>query len=170
MPLYVPLPTGDVAAAVWAYVTRRLTNLDDVRAARIDNLDAPISGIASTLKPVIDAIIPALSLTKDAEGTILADGSEQTIVDKVSTSPFKTQALVNLVNLALGDSVTLKEYTKLSSGGTLRLVTSTTFTGVQAEPIAIFLLKNAIYEYKVTLQQTLGTYRNFEYANLVGVT
>jgi len=231
MPLSIPTPLGDISAAVWTYLpNRRLTNLADVRAALIDNLDvllssresevnalarytallaavgaiptnpelatdprlnnldatissrepstdprltnldAPISGIASTLKPIIDAIIPALSLTKDAEGSVTADGTEQTVVDKVSTSPFKAQAIVNLSNLAGGDSVVLKEYTKTSSGGALGLVTSTTFTGPQGEPIAIFLLKNAIYEYKVTLQQTLGTYRNFAYVHLVGVT
>ncbi len=45
---FSPSPAGPTAAEVWAYATRLLTNLSDVRAARIDNLDAPISGIPTT--------------------------------------------------------------------------------------------------------------------------
>lgn len=44
---YTP-PAGASASDIWAYATRLLTNLSDVRAARIDNLDAPISGIPTT--------------------------------------------------------------------------------------------------------------------------
>jgi len=50
MPSYPPqgggFPPADIAASVWAYVTRKITNLDDTRAARIDNLDALISSRA----------------------------------------------------------------------------------------------------------------------------
>lgn len=40
MPLSVPVPASETAAAVWAYVTRLLTNLDNIRAARIDEITA----------------------------------------------------------------------------------------------------------------------------------
>jgi len=40
MPLSYPVPASETAAAVWAYVTRLLTNLDNIRAARIDEITA----------------------------------------------------------------------------------------------------------------------------------
>jgi len=43
VPLNIPQPTSVVAEAVWANIVRTLTNLSDVRATRIDNLDALIS-------------------------------------------------------------------------------------------------------------------------------
>lgn len=39
------IPDAPSAATIWAYATRRLTNLSDERAAKIDNLDAKISDI-----------------------------------------------------------------------------------------------------------------------------
>lgn len=51
MPLHVPTPfptSVDIAEAVWLHTpNRRLTNIDDVRAARIDNLDDLISSRSS---------------------------------------------------------------------------------------------------------------------------
>jgi len=52
VPLHVSkdLPETSIAA-IWAYVARLLTNLDNVRAARIDNLDV----LLSTREPANDA-------------------------------------------------------------------------------------------------------------------
>lgn len=52
MPLHVPTPISAIAAGVWSYLpNRRLTNIDDVRAALIDNLDV----LLSTREPANDA-------------------------------------------------------------------------------------------------------------------
>jgi len=134
---------GDISAAVWAYSPRRLTNLNDVRAARIDRI---------------------IGLEVEADGTLTADGTQQTIYDKSSTKPFKAQLLLDVANLALGDSVEVIEWVKVLSGGTLRWCTRTRFTGVQEEPIAVLLSKVLTYEYKVTLQQVTGTYRSFDWS------
>jgi len=136
-------PPGDISAAVWTYVTRRLTNLDDVRAARIDNI---------------------LALKVEADGTLTANGTQQTIIDKTTTIPFKAQLLLDLFNLTVGDSVEVIEWIKVLSGGVLRRCTTTRFTGVQEEPIAVFFNKVLTVEYKVTLQQISGTYRSFPWS------
>jgi len=108
-----------------------------------------------------------LTLKIDTTGTVTADGLEDTIIDKVLGSPFKGQLILDLSNLGSRDSIIVKEYTKITSTGSLQLLTSTTFTAVQAEPAAVFLVKNLAYEHKITLQQVLGTYRTFPYTYYV---
>lgn len=108
-----------------------------------------------------------MSLKIDTSGSLTADGLEDTIIDKVLGIAFKGQLSLDLSNLGGGDSIIVKEYTKITSSGSLRLLTSTTFTGVQAEPTAVFLVKNLAYEHKVTLQQILGTLRTFSYTYFV---
>jgi hypothetical protein len=113
----------------------------------------------------VSVIVPCLKI--DTQGLLTADGAEDTVVDKVLATAFKGQLNIDLSNLAFGDTIILKEYTKASSGGPLNLVTSTTFTGVQAQPIAVFLVKGLAYEHKITLQQTLGTFKSFTFTYFV---
>lgn len=107
-------------------------------------------------------------LKVDSFGTITADGTEQTVVDKISTTPFKATLEVDLSNLGLAaDEVLLKEYLKVSPTGVLRMSTLSDFLGPQAEPIPVTFKKDLCYEYKVTLQQTGGVNRTFDYVFLV---
>lgn len=49
---------GATPAEVWAYATRRITNIDDARAAKIDNLDQTISQVKADIlvEPATDKI------------------------------------------------------------------------------------------------------------------
>ena len=106
----------------------------------------------------------AVALKVEADGTLTADGTQQTVYDKSATKPFKAQVLLDLSALSIGDSIEVIEWIKVLSGGTLRRCTTTRFTGVQGEPIAVFLNKVLTYEYKVTLQQIAGSYRSFPWS------
>lgn len=109
--------------------------------------------------------ITVSALKVEADGTLTADGTVQTVYDKVATKPFKAQVLIDLSNLSIGDSVDIVEWIKVLSGGTLRKCTTTRFTGVQGESIAVFLNKVLTYEYEVTLQQVAGlAYRSFPWS------
>ena len=100
--------------------------------------------------------------TLNSQGTTTADGTEQTLWD-VTTSKYFT-AQVDLQNMQSGDTTVIKRYSKVRAGSTLVMEWSETYTGAQTG-------KNIIYfppwasdvEYKVTLTQTAGTFRNYDF-------
>lgn len=99
-----------------------------------------------------------------ASGSITADGTEQTVHTSVLAKAFVVE--FDLANLAAAETVRIKVYVKVLSGGTERVVfDSGNITGVQAAP-DIIRRSAAVWGpqgCKVTLQQTGGTYRAYPY-------
>ncbi len=97
------------------------------------------------------------------EGTTLADGSEQTLLSTTTLGTF--QANVGLANMQAGDTVVVRIKTKVLSTGTLRTVYEETFSDAQAAPnlIQIGVPVPSGYEFALTLEQTGGTNRNYDW-------
>jgi hypothetical protein len=104
---------------------------------------------------------PPSVLEELAVGTLTADGTEQTIVESNVTG--EIEGWIDLANMALGDSVTIKIYVKMKLNGSYRLYDSTTYSDVQTYPAIHIVKVPSKYGFKVTLQQTAGTYKNFDY-------
>jgi hypothetical protein len=95
-----------------------------------------------------------------AKGTIVADGSEQVVME-VSGS-VRVSGYISLANMEAGDTVIIKQYMKLLNGEYKRYA-SETYTGAQENPIVYITPKELASAIKVTLQQTSGTYKTFDY-------
>ena len=175
------------AQQVWEYTARILTNLSDARASKIDNLDAGISTRAPASE--YDATLTALGvsvltrapsgeydtqmgrldvavstrkgLSEESQDTLTADGSEQDVVE--ITSLGQLEGFIDLANMQSGDGITIKEYIKLKSGGTYRLYDSASYSGAQSLPALHVVKLPAKYGAKVTLEQTAGTNRDYDY-------
>jgi hypothetical protein len=93
--------------------------------------------------------------------TLTADGTEQTVIE--SSVIGEIEGWIDLANMASGDTVTIKVYVKMKSGGTYRLYDSTTYSGAQTNPAIHVVKLSAKYGFKVTFQQTAGLYRTFDY-------
>jgi len=93
--------------------------------------------------------------------TLTADGTEQTIIE--STSIGEIEGWIDLANMASGDTVIIRMYVKTKSGGTYRQYDSTTYSNAQTNPATHLIKLSAKYGFKVTLQQTAGSYRTFDY-------
>jgi hypothetical protein len=133
------VPKGATAEDVWNYVIPA----------------TPVSGSYGEKVKVI----PFLS--EVAKGTKTADGTEQ---DLVSTSGRgKYEGWIDLANMQAGDTVIIREYIKLKSGGSWRLYTTATYTDVQTEPAIHATRKLSEFGWRVTLQQTAGVYRDYDY-------
>jgi len=96
-----------------------------------------------------------------AEGTLSADGTEQDLVNVSNRG--KYEGWIDLANMQAGDTVVVKEYGKFRSGGSWRLYATTTYTGVQTECGIHATRKLFEYGWRVTLQQTGGVMRTFDY-------
>lgn len=96
-------------------------------------------------------------------GNIVTDGTEQTLVEEPGGMVSQVLGYVDLVNLAGGDTVMMKLYAKVKDGGQWRAYHEENYAGVQALPLVYVTKKPEHYGLKVTLQQTAGSYKTFEY-------
>jgi hypothetical protein len=148
------------ASDVWSYSARSLTELKG--QARIDLLgeDASFEAGTGTRKVVLDRL---LAPTSPLEGTLTADGTEQTVVDVTGTLEFNLDGYIDLSNMASGDTVVIRQFMKISSGGNYIKYAEETYSGAQSLPLLHIVTKPAVYGLKITLQQTAGTNRNYPY-------
>lgn len=98
-----------------------------------------------------------------AEGSITADGSLQTVLEVTGLgSPTKIFGWIYLTNMDVGDEVVIQTYIQDSNGNWHRHANEI-FNDAQQHP-AVYLEERAVsHGYKVLLQQTKGTYREYPY-------
>lgn len=94
------------------------------------------------------------------EGSITANGTVQTIFDVTGTKYYAFQ--IDLSNMADGDLVTVTVYLKDAQFGTYVKYVANEYDGVQDEAL-YYLAFLPAYGIKVTIQQTTGTYKSFDW-------
>jgi hypothetical protein len=104
--------------------------------------------------------VPSL-LSIIGKGTVLTDGTEQTILTYVGTAII--QGYIDLSNMQSGDEVTIRVYVKIKETGDFVLYAPETYRDEQPAPAIYMTPKLSGYAFKVTIQQTQGTYKNFDY-------
>ncbi len=109
-----------------------------------------------------------------ASGTVTATvgtapANELTLRDETANEGVVFDASVDLGNMVSGDTVEIRVYAKLLAGGTLRRVYYEKFVGSQDDepnmksPIAYVLAMTVMKEWKLTLKQTAGTARTYDW-------
>jgi hypothetical protein len=102
-----------------------------------------------------------MSLEVFAEGTLMADGSEQTLVEFAELGTL--EGYINLSNLEAGDSITIRYYLKTKKDGVYHLYHSETYSGAQTNPTVHFVKLPTKYGCKITLEQTAGAHQTLDY-------
>jgi hypothetical protein len=108
-----------------------------------------------------------MAVTSVGSGTQTATVSTEHTLD-TETTPGVYVLVADLSNLASGDTVILRLYTKYASGGTSRLAYMATYSHAQLEPNVYSIPVPVDTELIATLQQTAGTSRDF-YWNLLRI-
>lgn len=95
-------------------------------------------------------------------GSVTPGGTETTVIETDQTDDGFLECVVDLANLASGDTVVLKVYRK-TDGTNYRLLDSVTYTDAQTYPEFYTgrVWCNSRLDVKVTIQQTAGTNRAF---------
>lgn len=116
-----------------------------------------------------------MTRTVKSSGTQTATiSTEHTLLDTTADEGFIFDAAIDLGNMVAGDTVEIRVYAKLLTGGTLRRVYYAIFTGTQDdEPnqksLIIYVPAMTVAkEWKMTLKQTAGTGRNFDWTVYTG--
>jgi len=107
----------------------------------------------------------SVSLSKKKAKTIKkankhADGTEQTLLE------FEGEALVSgfvdLSEMQNGDAVIIRQYVKLWKKAEYQRYAKEEYIGIQNDPMVYLTPKRVDYAIKVTLEQTVGFFRNFD--------
>lgn len=100
----------------------------------------------------------------EAEGSQTATGGGTEDIVATINTPRVLTFVVDLTNMVGGDTVTLKVKRKVRSGDTVRVVHSETFTGIQADPIAISVPVPSPHQAIFSITQEAGTGRAFPWS------
>jgi len=94
-----------------------------------------------------------------AQGTLVANGSEQVLT--LFTELGELNGYVDLSQMQAGDSVVIRQYTRIE--GAFSQYAEESYTGAQALPSIFITTKPGDDGIRVTLQQTAGVLRQFNY-------
>lgn len=107
-----------------------------------------------------------MTLVQDGHGAFLApDNNENTIFDVTpALNNWSSQVFINA--LQSGDTITIKIYVDDVQAGTEKIMYSQSFTGPYngaGVAVGVFLFPIQCTSYKLTLQQSAGTLRTFNW-------
>lgn len=113
----------------------------------------------------IQEVVDAISTLSETGGTLLADGTEQNvvIVDAPASVFYPRKVMIDLTNMAGVDNTVVKSYYRIKAGGAYVLKDSVTYTGPQDPDLINVELEPNRHGFKVTLQQTAGVMRNYDW-------
>jgi hypothetical protein len=103
----------------------------------------------------------ASRLQPQSSGLITADGSEQTLL--LFSGLGRISGNIDLSNMQAGDTVRIRQYLQVVAGGAWRRYWMETYSGVQTDPLVYITPKESDFNVRVTLEQTAGVLRTFEY-------
>ncbi len=104
------------------------------------------------------AIAEAYSGTETVTNDEWSLTGDDTSLDAIATDGIY-QVFLELNNLAAGDVFEFKVYEKVIAGSTQRLVYSSTFSGVQGEPVFVTPSLILMHGWEMTLNKLAGTDR-----------
>jgi hypothetical protein len=135
----------------------------------ITNQSIATGAVDETVDQIHELVAAEFTL-QETGGTLLADGSEQTLY--INDNPlgcFHPRTLiVDLDNMQAGSTTVIRVYYRLNAGGGLQLWDYHTYTGADGglasnrKLISADLLPTR-FGVKITLEQTAGTYRYYDW-------
>ena len=152
--------SSHVAADIWAVVTRELTGITGT--PRTDLIGSNASFEAAVGRPAKLDVIPYFEVA--VEGSSVMDGTEKVLVEKTDDKAGLVEGMINLTPMQVGDTVVVREYMQVLSTGAYAKYAEETYSGAQTIPLLQVMTRISTHDIKVTIQQTAGTNRTFEYS------
>ena len=96
-----------------------------------------------------------------ASGTLIADGTEQTLIEYSGVA--RISGYIDLQNMESGDTIIIRYYVKFSENGEYKKYYEDSYSGAQSYPALYFAPRESYVAIKITLQQTSGAFKSFQY-------
>ena len=122
------------------------------------------SGYARIYSLLIDLNIAILTLTETG-GTLTTDGTEQNMyINNAPAGVFAPrQIFIDFTNQTAGETLVVREYYRIKSGGDLIKLSETTYAGVQDPLLKHIELKENRFGVKVTAELTAGANQDYDW-------
>lgn len=153
---------ADASTAVWSAVNRELTAFDGTPRTDLLGEDASFAAASGTRIAGIDRLANIDAFEAVTESSITMDGTEKTLVEKTDTKQAFLEGDIDLTSMASGDTIVIRQYMKIKSGGTYIKYAEETYNGAQTLPLQHVTSKVNKRSIKVTAQQTGGTNRTLD--------
>jgi len=158
-------PKQTTPKEVWEYATREITG-DSANAVR----DAVISDATripgADVHPIKTRTDSILAENAPLRGSKLMTGAEDMVVEVDRTAApavFHLEGAIDLTPMQAGDTIKIRELMMIKAAGVYVKYAEETYSGVQAIPLQELVTKPASYKLKVTIEQTAGVMRTFDY-------
>jgi hypothetical protein len=122
----------------------------------------------SSLEDIAESTLTPALIKVVKKDTIVTDGSEQTLLEYIGNIS-TIAGYIDMSNMSADDTVIVRSYVKIKEGGEYVLYHPETFIGEQTEPALYTLPRLSGFAFKITIQQTGGTFKNFDYLFVKGV-
>ena len=144
--------------------------MKDVIGNKTDTSAIPsnTTSVVAMVKKVYDTAIgiatSLLTLTETG-GTITTDGTEQNVyINNAPAGIFAPRIVqIDFTNQTAGETVVIREYYRIISGGNLIMMDEVTFAGVQDPLLKNVSLENNRFGVQVTIEKTVGANRDYDY-------
>jgi hypothetical protein len=90
------------------------------------------------------------------------DGTEQTLVEKTDDKMGLLEGYVDLSAMASGDTIVIRQYMKVKTGGNYIQYNEDTYSDVQSSPLLHVVTKAVKTSIMVTAEQTAGVNRTLD--------
>jgi hypothetical protein len=96
-------------------------------------------------------------------GTMYTDGTEQKVLSYHRLEPFKLEGYINLQKFTEEDEVAIRQYIRITRDGDLIKHAEKFYQGRQDLPMVYITPKPSIYGIEITIQQTRGAFKPFDW-------
>jgi hypothetical protein len=125
---------------------------------------------AANQTTIIDGVNAILTLTETG-GTVTTDGTEQNVyINNAPAGVFDPKIVqIDFTNHTATETVVIREYYRIKSGGGLIKNDEIQFAGVQDPLLKTVTLEPNRFGVKVTIEKTAGTNRAYDFEAVYGV-
>ena len=116
-------------------------------------------------KTAIDDLSYSLQVLTETGGTITTNGSEQTVYTNNAPDGLYTPVifLIDFTNNTAGETVLVREYYRIKSGGSYIEYKETSYAGVQDPDLKMHSLFDNRYGVKITIEKTGGANKDYDW-------
>ena len=144
--------------------------MTDVVGNKTDTSAIPsaTTSIVAIVKKVYDtaiSIASSLLTLTETGGTVTTDGTEQNLyINNAPAGVYSPKIVqIDFTNHTATETVIIREYYRIASGGALIQIDEETFAGVQDPLLKNVELEENRYGTRVTIEKTVGTNRDYDY-------
>ena len=129
---------------------------------------ADVSTDIATLTTNLANLANSQLVLTETGGTKTTDGTEQTIYTNNAPAAIYAPKIIRIdfTNQTAGETVIVREYYRIKSGGAYVKVDEVTFAGVQDPELIEVVLDRTRYGVKVTMERTGGVAKDYDYEGI----